>query len=89
MGGGTDLARSQGDVVLLSNDLGNLSTGVAVARKTLRVIRQNLVWAFAYNLIAIPLAMAGWIAPWMAGIGMSASSLLVVLNALRLQRDNR
>jgi P-type Cu2+ transporter len=88
MGGGTDLARGQGDVVLLSNDLGNLSTGVAVARETLRVIRQNLVWAFAYNLIAIPLAMAGWVTPWMAGIGMSASSLLVVLNALRLQRDN-
>ena len=88
MGGGTDLARSQGDVVLLSNDLRNLSTGVAVARKTLRIIRQNLVWAFAYNLTAIPLAMAGWITPWMAGIGMSASSLLVVLNALRLQRDN-
>jgi Cu2+-exporting ATPase len=86
MGGGTDLARSQGDAVLLSNDLGHLVSGVSIARKTLRVIRQNLAWAFAYNLIAIPLAMAGWITPWMAGIGMSASSLLVVLNALRLQR---
>jgi Cu2+-exporting ATPase len=85
MGGGTDLARSQGDIVLLSNDLGHLALGVATARRTLRVIRQNLVWAFAYNLIAIPLAMAGWVTPWMAGIGMSASSLLVVLNALRLQ----
>jgi Cu2+-exporting ATPase len=88
MGGGTDLARSQGDVVLLSNDLGHLAAGVATARKTLQVIRQNLGWAFAYNLLAIPLAMAGWITPWMAGIGMSASSLLVVLNALRLQRNN-
>jgi Cu2+-exporting ATPase len=87
MGGGTDLARSQGDVVLLSDDLGHLAVGVGVARRTLRVIRQNLVWAFAYNLLAIPLAMTGWITPWMAGIGMSASSLLVVLNALRLQRD--
>jgi Cu2+-exporting ATPase len=86
MGGGTDLARSQGDVVLLSNDLGQLAVGVALARRTLAVIRQNLAWAFAYNLLAIPLAMAGWITPWMAGIGMSASSLLVVLNALRLQR---
>ncbi|NWG32205.1 MAG: cation-translocating P-type ATPase, partial [Rhodocyclaceae bacterium] len=52
----------------------------------LRIIRQNLLWAFAYNLIAIPLAMTGWVTPWMAGIGMSASSLLVVLNALRLQK---
>ncbi len=88
MGSGTDIARSQGDVVLLSDDLGHLAVGVAVARRTLRVIRQNLAWAFAYNLAAIPLAMFGWITPWMAGIGMSASSLLVVLNALRLQRTN-
>ncbi|HZV55845.1 MAG TPA: heavy metal translocating P-type ATPase [Rhodocyclaceae bacterium] len=88
MGGGTDLARSQGDIVLLSNDLAHLAAGVAVARRTLRVVRQNLAWAFAYNLLAIPMAMAGWITPWMAGIGMSASSLLVVLNALRLQRGS-
>ncbi|WP_284155057.1 heavy metal translocating P-type ATPase [Sulfuricystis thermophila] len=86
MGAGTDLARSQADVVLLSNDLGHLAEGVALARQTLRIIRQNLLWAFAYNLVAIPLAMAGWVTPWMAGIGMSASSLLVVVNALRLQK---
>ncbi len=86
MGGGTDLARSQADVVLLSNDLGQLAEGVATARRTFRIIRQNLIWAFTYNLLAIPAAMTGWVTPWMAGIGMSASSLLVVLNALRLQR---
>lgn len=85
MGGGTDLARSQGDVVLLSNDLRHLATGIDVSRHTLRVIRQNLAWAFAYNICAIPLAMSGMVTPWLAGIGMSASSLLVVLNALRLQ----
>ncbi|MDD5247827.1 MAG: heavy metal translocating P-type ATPase [Rhodocyclaceae bacterium] len=85
MGGGTDLARSQADVVLLADDLRQLAAGVVLARRTLRTIRQNLAWAFAYNLLAIPLAMAGWVTPWMAGIGMSASSLLVVLNALRLQ----
>ncbi|HTY02824.1 MAG TPA: heavy metal translocating P-type ATPase [Rhodocyclaceae bacterium] len=88
MGGGTDLARSQGDVVLLSNDLGHLAGGVRTARKTLRVIRQNLAWAFVYNVVAIPLAMAGHVTPWLAGIGMSASSLLVVLNALRLQKQD-
>jgi P-type Cu2+ transporter len=89
MGGGTDLARSQGDIVLLSNDLEHLSAGIDTARRTLRVIRQNLVWAFAYNTVAIPLAMGGLVTPWMAGIGMSASSLFVVLNALRLQRREK
>ena len=87
MGGGTDLARGQADVVLLSDDPRHLTAGVALARRALRIIRQNLIWAFTYNVVAIPLAMAGWITPWMAGIGMSASSLLVVLNALRLQRS--
>jgi Cu2+-exporting ATPase len=86
MGGGADLARANADVVLLGNDLQALPEGLALARRTLLVVKQNLIWAFAYNLLAIPLAMAGWVTPWMAGIGMSASSLLVVLNALRLQR---
>ncbi len=86
MGGGTELARGQADVVLLSDNPEHLVNGVVLARRTLAVIRQNLLWAFTYNVVAIPLAMGGWITPWMAGIGMSASSLLVVLNALRLQR---
>ncbi len=89
MGSGTELARSQGDVVLLSDDPAHLVEGIRLARRTMRVIRQNLVWAFAYNVIAIPLAMVGWITPWMAGIGMSASSLFVVLNALRLQSQSK
>jgi len=88
MGGGTDLARSQGDVVLLSNDLRHLVAAVSISRRTMRVIRQNLTWAFAYNVLAIPLAMSGWVTPWLAGIGMSVSSLLVVLNALRLQSSS-
>ncbi|MCB1960163.1 MAG: heavy metal translocating P-type ATPase [Rhodocyclaceae bacterium] len=88
MGEGTELARTQADVVLLGGKLGALSDGLVLARKTLAVIRQNLFWAFGYNICAIPLAMTGWVTPWMAGIGMSASSLLVVLNALRLQRMN-
>ncbi len=87
MGGGADLARANADIVLLGNDLQALPQGLALARRTVRIVKQNLVWAFAYNFLAIPLAMAGWVTPWMAGIGMSASSLLVVLNALRLQRN--
>jgi len=85
MGGGTDLARKQADIVLLAQDMMPLAHAVTLAQRTLRIVRQNLAWAFAYNLLAIPLAMLGIITPWMAGIGMSASSLLVVLNALRLQ----
>jgi len=86
MGGGTDLARNQADIVLLSGRLGSLAEGVTLSRRALTIIRQNLWWSFAYNFTAVPLAMFGFVTPWMAGIGMSASSLLVVLNALRLQR---
>ncbi len=86
MGGGSHLARTQADLVLLSENLDHLCRGFLVARRCLRVIRQNLLWAFAYNLVALPLAMTGWVTPWIAGIGMSGSSLLVVLNSLRLQK---
>jgi Cu2+-exporting ATPase len=86
MGGGSHLARTQADLVLLSENLDHLCRGFRVARRSLRVIRQNLLWSFAYNLVALPLAMTGWVTPWIAGIGMSGSSLLVVLNSLRLQK---
>ena len=86
MGDGAQAARASADMILLGNNLCNLADGVAIARKTLAVIRQNLLWAVAYNLLAIPAAAAGWVAPWMAAIGMSASSLLVVANSLRLVR---
>lgn len=89
MGSGTELARAQGDMVLLSGSFDALTRGLDTARATLAVVRQNLRWAFAYNLLAIPPAMMGWISPWMAGVGMSASSLIVVLNALRLQRRDK
>ncbi len=88
MGGGTELARNQGDIVLLSERLDALMRGRLLARRAERIIRQNLWWSFGYNFVAIPMAMTGLITPWMAGIGMSSSSLLVVLNALRLQRRN-
>ncbi len=86
MGGGAQLARTQSDFILLSENLDHLRYGLRRARKTLQVIRQNLWWSFAYNFVALPLAIAGFVTPWIAGIGMSASSLLVVLNSLRIQR---
>jgi Cu2+-exporting ATPase len=89
MGSGTDLARNQADIVLLGEDFGGLHAGAGLARKTLRIIRQNLCWSLAYNFSAVPLAMFGWVTPLMAGIGMAGSSLLVVLNALRLQQRRR
>ena len=87
MGGGSHLARTQADLVLLSENLEHLSRGFFVARRALHIIRQNLAWSFIYNFVALPLAMLGFITPWMAGIGMSGSSLAVVLNSLRLQNS--
>jgi Cu2+-exporting ATPase len=89
MAGGTPLAQTSADMVLLGESLAPLAEGLAQARRTLRIVRQNLAWAAAYNMVALPLAAGGLIAPWMAAIGMSASSLLVVLNALRLSRPPR
>ncbi|MBS1198737.1 MAG: ATPase, type:Copper-translocating P-type ATPase:Heavy metal translocating P-type ATPase [Proteobacteria bacterium] len=86
MGGGAQLARTQSDFVLLSENLDHLRIGLQRASWALTVIRQNLWWSFAYNFVALPLAIAGYVTPWLAGIGMSASSLLVVLNSLRIQR---
>jgi Cu2+-exporting ATPase len=85
MGGGTQLAHASADMLLLSEQLPQLVTAVVTSRRTLMIIRQNLVWALVYNLLALPLAATGWIAPWMAAIGMSGSSLVVVANALRLR----
>jgi len=85
MGGGTQLAHASADMVLLSEQLPHLVTAIRTSRRTLTVIRQNLAWALVYNMVALPLAAAGWIAPWMAAIGMSTSSLVVVINALRLR----
>ncbi len=85
MGSGTQLAQASADMVLLSQQLPHLVQAVRTGRRCLKVIRQNLAWALVYNLVAVPLAAAGWVAPWMAAIGMSSSSLVVVLNALRLR----
>jgi Cu2+-exporting ATPase len=88
MGGGTQLAAASADMILLSGRLPHLVEGIAVARKMIAIVRQNLAWAVGYNLVALPFAALGLIAPWMAALGMSASSLIVVANALRLTRRN-
>jgi Cu2+-exporting ATPase len=86
MGSGAALAQSHADTVLLSGRLSSLTLAAGTAAQTMRVIQQNLVWATFYNVLAIPAAALGLLSPWMAGVGMSASSALVVLNALRLAR---
>ena len=86
MGEGTELARTQGDCVLLGRHLSVLADSIGLARATRRTIRENLWWAVLYNAVALPVAMGGFLTPWLAGIGMSFSSLWVVLNSLRLQR---
>ncbi len=86
---GAEAAQAAADMVLLSSELSRLADGVAIARKTQGIIHQNLAWAVLYNVTAIPAAALGYVTPWMAGIGMSLSSLLVVLNALRIAHPSR
>ncbi len=87
MGRGTELAQVHADGVLLGDSLLPLADAADTARRTLAIIRQNLIWASIYNLAAIPAAATGLLNPWLSGIGMAASSALVVLNALRLRKD--
>ena len=71
---------------MLGESLAPITTAIEMSRKTMRIVRQNLAWAIVYNTLALPLAAAGFVPPWAAAVGMSASSLIVVLNALRLNR---
>ncbi len=84
--GSADVAREGADVVLLNDDLSALDTALQQAARTKIIIRQNLIWATVYNFLVVPLAVAGWVTPWIAALGMSLSSLLVVWNALRLRK---
>ena len=86
MGKAVPIAQSAADFVIQGDALANIAQAVVLARKTVRVVRQNLLWAAVYNFACIPLAMAGWLPAWLAGLGMATSSLLVVLNAMRLAR---
>ena len=86
VGEGAALAQRAADLVLTGPSLSRIPEAVAVARKTQRIIRQNLAWATGYNVLAIPLAAAGLVTPWLAALGMALSSLVVTVNALRLSR---
>ncbi len=80
------LAQAQSDFAVLGERLIRVPQTLLLARRTMRVVRQNLAWAAAYNALCVPLAVAGWMPAWLAGLGMAASSLLVVMNAARLAR---
>jgi len=84
MGQGARVARAHADLVMTGGRLQDVAWAQRLARATQRVVRQNLAWSAAYNAVCIPLALAGWLPPWAAGLGMALSSLLVIANASRL-----
>ncbi|QDC43924.1 heavy metal translocating P-type ATPase [Methylophilus medardicus] len=84
MGSGVPLTQAQADMVVLGNDIGVLVSLISHCKKTILIVKQNLLWAALYNAAGVPLAIMGLLPAWLAGLGMAASSLLVLLNALRL-----
>jgi P-type Cu2+ transporter len=82
----SDLVKANADVLLLSRRLGAIVDLVAVSRRTRRIVRQNMTWALLYNATAMPLAALGFMPPWLAAVGMTTSSILVMTNATRLLR---
>lgn len=86
IGTGTDVAMEAADITLMRGELTSVADAIEMSKRTIRNIKQNLFWAFAYNTLGIPFAALGFLAPWLAGAAMAFSSVSVVLNALRLQR---
>ncbi len=87
MGGGTDVAKASADLVLLGDRLDKILTARELAIRTRKIIRENLAWSLGYNLLILPLAVVGLVAPYIAVVGMSASSIIVVSNSLRLLKE--
>jgi len=81
---GAALAQSQADFIVLGGRLAGIPMALNTSRKAMQIVRQNLIWAAVYNMVCIPLALAGYLPPWLAGLGMAMSSLGVMLNALRV-----
>lgn len=86
IGTGTDVAMEAADITLIRGDLNSIADAIFMSKKTISNIKQNLFWAFGYNTLGIPIAVLGFLAPWLAGAAMAFSSVSVVLNALRLQK---
>ena len=84
LGQAVPLAQAQADFVVMGDRLAGVAQTLLLARRTLRIVRQNLWWAALYNAVCVPLAVVGWLPAWLAGLGMALSSLVVVVNALRL-----